>query len=201
MAVNIGYVTRPFPGESECGDQCGWWLEGSRILMAVADGLGHGPEAAKAATAAINGINDQLGHSCEEIFEYCNNRLHDTRGAALALVMVEPAVDRMTIGSVGNIRVVLIGKSRTLRFGATRGIVGSGYSKLIFESVSINPGEVLAMFSDGLNEDIGIHELLKNPNRSSHDEAQAILDRWAKPEDDAAILVYRHETVATLNPA
>ncbi|MDO8844839.1 SpoIIE family protein phosphatase [Methylicorpusculum sp.] len=200
MAVKIGYATRPFQGESDCGDQCGWWTTGSRILMAVADGLGHGPEAAKAATAAINGINDHLGYSCEEIFEQCNKRLHDTRGAALALAMIEPEANRMTIGSVGNIRVVLIGKSRTLRFGATRGIVGSGYSKLIFESISINPGEVLAMFSDGLNEDIGIHELLDNSDRSSLDEAQAILDRWAKPEDDAAVLIYRYESFAALNP-
>src|SRR6185436_18394346 len=40
------------PGEVPCGDAWMAWLDGERAAVMVADGLGHGPDAAQASEAA-----------------------------------------------------------------------------------------------------------------------------------------------------
>ncbi|MBA2672558.1 ATP-binding protein, partial [Ramlibacter sp.] len=52
-AVNCGAISLPMPGEHVCGD--GWALvqDAHRAVLMVADGLGHGPDAAKASQAAL----------------------------------------------------------------------------------------------------------------------------------------------------
>ena len=47
----------PKPGEQVCGDAWAAAEEGSRLLFLVADGLGHGPQAAEAARAASTSQN------------------------------------------------------------------------------------------------------------------------------------------------
>lgn len=191
--MRIGYATRPLAGESVCGDRCGGWAADECIVLAVADGLGHGEEAARAAEAAISCIEDNLGCTCEEMFARCDARLTGTRGAALAVAIIEPASGRMTVATVGNIRVLLLRESCELRLDGGRGIVGAGYKNLVPETLLLLPGNVLAMFSDGLDEFPSLREFFGDPAAFAQDQAQAILERCAHGADDAAVLVYRHE--------
>lgn len=195
MAVMIGYVTRPLAGEEVCGDRCDWWSVGGRIVVAVADGLGHGPEAAHAAEAALACIGQNLDLPCETMFATCDARLRETRGVALAVAIIEPASGLMTIATVGNIRAILLNDSRDLRLGGARGIVGAGFVNLAPETMALAPGNVLTLFSDGLEEFPPLREIFSEPALSAQDQAQAILNRWARVNDDASVLVYRHEAV------
>ena len=47
--IQVGIAQRPANGEVVCGDHCAVVAEGAVTLIAVADGLGHGPHAATAA--------------------------------------------------------------------------------------------------------------------------------------------------------
>lgn len=192
MAVTIGCATRPIKGESVCGDCCGWWSHGTRIVLAVADGLGHGREAAKASEAAISCIGNNLERSCEDIFAECDAQLRNTRGVALAVAMIEPVSGRMTVGTVGNIRILLLRESQGLRLDGGRGIVGAGYNKLLPESLVLAPGDVLTIFSDGFEEFPSLRSFLVEPEHSAQQQAQAILEHCARNDDDASILLYRH---------
>lgn len=194
MALTVGYATRPLPGESVCGDCCGWWDAGERLVLAVADGLGHGQEAARAAEAALACVGDNLEQSCEDIFAACDARLQTTRGVALAVAIIEPASGRMTIGTVGNIRVLLLRESQELRLDGGRGIVGAGYKHLCPESMVLVPGDVLTMFSDGLDEFPELRGFFAEPGQFAQQQAQAILDQCAHNDDDASVLVYRYQT-------
>jgi len=49
----VGSVCLPLPSEHECGDAWGIACRDEQLLIMVADGLGHGPEAARASQAAI----------------------------------------------------------------------------------------------------------------------------------------------------
>ncbi|HIJ94363.1 MAG TPA: SpoIIE family protein phosphatase [Desulfuromonadales bacterium] len=194
MAVTIGYAVRPLAGEKVSGDQCEWWNTGTHIVAALADGLGHGEQAAYAAKAALTCIGENLERPCETIFSKCDAQLRDTRGVALALAIIELDSGRMTLGAVGNIRAMLLRNSRDIRFGGARGIVGGGFSSFTPETVLLTRGEVLLLFSDGLDEFIPLREIFSEPPTTSvHDKAQRILDSWARANDDASVLIYRHE--------
>src|SRR5829696_2850404 len=52
-SVSAGTVCLPKSGETECGDAWGIARSGDRVLLIVADGLGHGPDAAAASREAI----------------------------------------------------------------------------------------------------------------------------------------------------
>ena len=192
MKLAVSCATRPCMGQSDCGDRCGWWTTPARIVMAVADGLGHGPEAAYAAEIAMACIGGGLDRPVEEFFSACDSRLRDSRGVALAVAIVTIDTGQITIASVGNIRSVLLKSDRDYRFAGSRGIVGAGYARLTPEVRSLACGDVLALFSDGVDEFSAIRETLKRTVHLSTDQASAVLSRWARPDDDAAVLIYRH---------
>lgn len=193
LPAHIGYSVRPLPGELHCGDQCGVWLdEGGQVLLALADGLGHGPEAAKAAQAALAAIGPLRSHPFEFIFAQCDAALRGTRGVALALALVEPALHRLRFAAVGNVRAVLLHDGREYRLGSARGIVGAGYSGLAPETLAFGAGgagDSLFLYSDGFDELLPLRELLR-PAVTAQAVAESALQRWAKISDDASMLVY-----------
>lgn len=188
----IHCATRPCLGQSDCGDRCGWWATPTRIVMAVADGLGHGAEAAHAADIAMACLGAGLERPLEEIFAACDSRLRDTRGVALAVAVLAVDSGEMSIASVGNIRTILLTPDKDYRFGGSRGIVGGGYARLTPEVRSLVDGDVLALFSDGVDEFAALRETLDQAARAPTTPALAVLDRWSRPDDDAAVLIYRH---------
>jgi phosphoserine phosphatase RsbX len=192
MSLALSCATRPCTGQSECGDRCGWWATSARIVMAVADGLGHGPEAAYAAEISMACIGAGLDRPFVDIFAACDRRLRDTRGVALAVAVVTIDTEQVTVASVGNIRSVLLKTDKDYRFGASRGIIGGGYARLTPEVRTLASGDVLALFSDGVDEFSSLRETLNETAHLSTDQASAVLTRWARPDDDAAVLVYRH---------
>lgn len=192
MALEISCSTRPCAGQSDCGDRCGWWTTPERIVMAVADGLGHGAEAAYAAEVAMACIGADLERPFAEIFATCDVHLRNTRGAALAVAVVTLDSGQLTISSVGNIRTVLLTAGKDFRFGGSRGIVGAGYARLTPEVRTLSRGDVLALFSDGVDEFSALRETLNETAHLPKDQAAAVLTRWARPDDDAAVLIYHH---------
>jgi phosphoserine phosphatase RsbX len=188
----ISCATLPKRGEAECGDRCGWWETPEKLILAVADGLGHGPDAAVAAEIALACIGSALEASPEQLILRCNARLQDTRGVALTVVVLQKHSGVTTIASVGNIRTVLMTAKKDCRFGAARGIVGGRYGRLKPECFRICPGDVLVLFSDGLDEFTDMRKAMLTGTESSDDCAASILKKLANGTDDASLLLYRH---------
>lgn len=138
-------------------------------------------------------IGAGLERSFDEIFAACDARLRDIRGVALAVAVVDIGSGRVTMASVGNIRAVLLEANKDRHLGSTRGLVGGGYSRLTPETMTLSPGDVLALFSDGVDEFFALRETLERAALSSTDQARTVLDRWARVGDDAAVMIYRHE--------
>jgi len=193
LAARAGYTTCPKRGEIVCGDRCRIWVAPDRIMLALADGLGHGPDAAYAAEAALSSIGARLGESCETLFEECDRELLDTRGVALAIGIIELDSQCATVAAVGNIRSVLLTSGRERRLSGTRGIVGAGYTGLVPQRFELEAGDVLVLFSDGFAEFLPLRDLFAHSGTSMEYQAGNVLRHWASGEDDASILVYRHE--------
>ena len=126
--MNTGYAARPLKGQLLCGDAGAWWQWPQRRVLALADGLGHGPAAHHAAQEAMQCIARHGQGSCFDIFSACNDSLIDTRGAVLAIALIDQASNLLTLAVIGNIRVILLQSGSHVRLGAGRGIVGAGYT-------------------------------------------------------------------------
>lgn len=192
MPLEISCSTRPCLGQTESSDRCGWWATASHIFMAVADGLGSGPEAAYAAEVAIACIGAGLERPFEEIFTACSARLGRSRGVALAVAVVDLRSGQATFASIGNIRMALLAGNREYHLRNTKGIVGGDCDQLIPQTKILSPGEVIALFSDGLPDFFALRETLKSTSPFSRDPARLVLDLWAHVDDAAAVLIYRH---------
>jgi len=161
--------------------------------MAVADGYGHGPEAAYAAEIAMTCIGARPERQFEEFFSACDTRLSDTRGVALAVAIVDIESGNMTMAAVGDVRIVLMQENKSLHIRCTRGIVGGGHDRLIPRTMATFPGAMLALFSVGLDAFFPLAQTLEKATLSSTNRAQTVLDHFARDGEEAAVLIYRRK--------
>ena len=82
--IEWGFAARALDGQTESGDlHFGTFAGGA--LIAVIDGLGHGPAAALASQVAAATLDDHLGESVIALVEHGHAALQRTRGAVLSL--------------------------------------------------------------------------------------------------------------------
>jgi phosphoserine phosphatase RsbX len=191
------FASRPLTA-GESGDACALFPFVGGVLIAVIDGLGHGPEAAKAAAVAIAVLRAHADESLVVLMERCHAALHATRGAVMSLVSVRGQDAALTWLGVGNVECVLLRasgaheKARTY-LPLTGGIVGYKLPELRANSLCLLPGDTLVLATDGI--DVGFLDRvgLSSPPQAL---ADAILAKCARVDDDALVLIarYRQET-------
>ena len=112
-SVPWGAVRVPYRGETTCGDA---WAaaadpaaprDGLRVLM-LADGLGHGTEAAHAAEEAVRRFLQAPLRPPADILQAIHLALRPTRGAAIAIARLEPENRRVLYAGIGNISGALV---------------------------------------------------------------------------------------------
>lgn len=192
-ALEWGLAERPFPGESISGDghlvaetSRGW-------LLAVADGLGHGPKAALASTACIETLARHVDWGLVELIHHCHEVLKNTRGSACALAAIDSQQGLLNWLCIGNVEGVIHHhedghSSRTEYITMRGGIIGYHLPRLQPSFLQLNSGDTLIMATDGVNGDFV--ELVGLGQPPDH-LAATILERYAKPTDDALVLVAR----------
>lgn len=148
--LELGAVCLPKSGEEVAGD--GWLLEASgdyRTIMVV-DGLGHGPNAARAARAATEAFAAHPAATPGALMQICHGALAATRGAAGAAARLTLAKKHGSFAGVGNIacRVETTGERRQLvSHSGTLGHVMRRVQEFEFDFPA---GALLILQSDGL---------------------------------------------------
>jgi negative regulator of sigma-B (phosphoserine phosphatase) len=140
MAMMVGVASRSANAADVCGDRAGWWSRNGLDLVAIADGLGHGPDAAVAASVAIDTVEAWLGGDLIELFHDMNEMLRPTRGAAVGVATVEWATGQLTYVAVGNTRAAVFG-ARTTYLNGYAGIVGVGYRRVVAVTAQFKSGD------------------------------------------------------------
>jgi hypothetical protein len=176
----------------DCGVRCGWWSTAGRIVMAVADGLGHGEAAAHAAELALACIGAAIERPFAEHFAACETRLRGTGGVALAVAVVELDSRCLSMAAVGNVRALLLSANAEYRLEQTQGVIGGGHACLSVATRTLLPGDVLALFSAGLGDSPMLRQSLERSSRAASSRCRELLDSCARGDRDAALLIYRH---------
>jgi anti-sigma regulatory factor (Ser/Thr protein kinase) len=144
-------LTIPKSGETVCGDTaCVLPRPDGRVGILVADGLGHGPQAATASREAVRLFNAYPAAEPVELLTILHAGLRATRGAALAIAMIDPAARQVTYGGIGNIAGFITDSAGTRRMVSHSGTAGHTAGRLQAFHYPMHHRPVLVMFSDGL---------------------------------------------------
>ncbi|PSN12105.1 serine/threonine protein kinase [filamentous cyanobacterium CCT1] len=149
--IDIGAVALPKLGEEVSGDAWAWEGDDRRSLFLVVDGLGHGPAAASAASAAIRVFRDRHHQSPQRIVEAAHASLRSTRGAALAIAEINFERQTVCFAGVGNIAASISSATEHHNLMSYNGTVGHEVRKI---NEFTNPWYVnglLIMHSDGIS--------------------------------------------------
>jgi hypothetical protein len=191
--MDIFFSTRPAEGQSACSVRSRSWETSERIVLAVADGLAtRATEGALTAETALECIGAGLERNLEQMFADCNVQLRDTGGVALALAIIDKANRRISLASVGGLRIVFQTSGWDCRMAGTRGIIGAGYEALRPEEMTISAGDVLAILSKSLGECLALRRVFEGARRSPREEAISAMNRATNCDDNVGVLIYRH---------
>ncbi|RYZ12777.1 MAG: histidine kinase, partial [Comamonadaceae bacterium] len=99
----IGAVCLPAPGESVCGDAWSAVIDGPAARLLLADGLGHGPEAHAASTAATACFERDAFAGLADLVRQIHVELQTTRGAAVCVAAIDAERAELGYCGAGNI--------------------------------------------------------------------------------------------------
>jgi phosphoserine phosphatase RsbX len=187
---------RPRPGELVCGDfPIAVDVGSTAALFGAADGLGHGAAAETAALRAAEVANRSRSEPPDVLLQLCHRGLADTRGAAITLARIDFETDTLSWIGIGNVTADLVAKTpggAKIRASAllAGGIVGYRIPHaLATHQVSIGPGDLLVIATDGIVEDHVAGIDFAAPAMAI---AEHILNAYSRESDDALVLAARH---------
>ena len=190
--LDWAFASRRYEGEIESGDLHVVRPSREGALVAMADGLGHGAEAAEAARMALAIVERRAEEPLTFIMRACHNAILATRGVVMSLVRFDPT-GSMTSISVGNVEgVVLRADPEQPRewLVSQSGALGHTLPTLRERSMPVAPGDVLALATDGIRPTFPDH--IRHGERPQ-DSVDRVLAACTKGTDDALVLVARYQ--------
>ncbi len=189
-----GSATRPRPGLVHCGDQALCLVRDDVVLLALADGTGHGADAEEAATRAVEEIAAAPLLPLQGLFGAVERRLRGTVGTALSIVRLDRNSGVVEAAGIGNVSVLFLqdapepdGNSVTLR----EGIVGVGRPRtpwvktlpplgartvvLASDGITIRDRRGLPPIVRAVSDPAGVARRLVQERGRSHDDAGCVV--------------------------
>ena len=197
LVARIGDATPPpvdglvlaLRGEEVSGDAWHHVREGRFATIALADGLGHGTDAARAAAAAIRELRPGLAP--ETLLERMHDALRPTRGAAMAVARVDMAGGELRFAGVGNIAASIVDGGKSKALVSMNGTLGHTVRRIQAFDHHLGPEAVLVMHSDGCGSGWSI---ASHPGLARRDPlvvASLLVRDCERGRDDVSVVVAR----------
>lgn len=190
--LEVGAVCLPKPGQPASGDAWAVAEAVGRSLLLVADGLGHGPQAAHAARETVRIFHEAARLGPAGALQAAHAALRATRGAVAAVAEVDPAARSIRFAGVGNIAGAVVAPG-----GASQSLVSMngtlGHEARRFQEFTYPwpAGATLVLHSDGL---AGHWRLDRYPGLIGRDPslvAGVLYRDFARGRDDVTVVVAR----------
>lgn len=189
--ASCGAVGIPLKGETANGDAHCIRHRAEGWTVIVADGIGHGPEAAKASDEAVRLFRKHEEEAPGSILAAVHAGLGHTRGGAVSVARYDPGRAVVTFAGIGNVAGTVIdggGTKRTVSLAGTAGHVARRIQEFEYPLTS---GGLFVMCSDGIGTTwsldpypglLGAHPSLV---------AGVIYRDFTRVRDDATVVVLR----------
>ena len=182
-----GAVSVALPGEIVCGDS--WSVAANGVMtFFVADGLGHGQEAANASVEAVRLFHRFNGHRVQTLLDYVHGGLRATRGAAVSIARFDRATRQVQFAGIGNVAGALVLDAGLRRMVSMPGTAGHNARKIQAFDYPFEGG-LIVLASDGISTSWNFG---RYPGIQSNHPAlvAAVLYRdFGRKRDDATVLV------------
>ncbi len=189
VRLRIGTACAPIPGEDISAD--GWVVtrRGSRVVILVVDGVGHGPIAAEARREAVRIFRASAPLTPAELVAAIHAGLRSTRGAAVAVSEIDPERGCLTFCGLGNIGAVILSGGDSRHLVSHNGIAGLAARKIAAFVYPWPPNATLVKHTDGLTTQWDIDRYPGLTSRHPSLVAGILYRDCKRGRDDVAVLV------------
>jgi anti-sigma regulatory factor (Ser/Thr protein kinase) len=193
-----GAVSVAMPGQDVCGDSWSIEVNGATTYF-VADGLGHGQEAADASVEAVRLFHRFSGHRVPTLLDYVHGGLRSTRGAAVSIARFDPATRQVIFSGVGNVAGALASNGTLRRMVTMPGTAGHNARKIQSFDYPFDNG-LIVLNSDGIGTswNLGRYPGIQSAHPAliaaiiyrdfgrKRDDATVLVGKWAPSSNEAA---------------
>lgn len=193
----FGMVNVPIKGEDVCGDTgAPLDLGDGRVRLLLADGLGHGANAAEASQAAAEVFAAGARLDLTSLLERIHDALKATRGAAVAVAEVDPSRGRLSYAGVGNIAGYIVQPhvAENTHLVSMNGTLGAVKSRIQEFNYPWSAGSLLVMTSDGIKNHWKLDRYVGIANRHPSLIAGVLFRDHARTTDDTTVATLRFST-------
>ncbi|HVY05332.1 MAG TPA: ATP-binding SpoIIE family protein phosphatase [Burkholderiales bacterium] len=194
--MTMGAVCLPKPGEEECGDDWTFTRQDRRHMLMVADGLGHGPDAHKAARVAVDVAQKKGAQDPASVLDDIHAASRATRGAAVSVCAIEHSIGVCRFAGIGNVSCAVVAGDRARFFASHAGIIGHSVRKIQEFSAPWPAGALLVMHSDGLATQWNLAAYPGLASRHPGVIAGVLFRDFTRGRDDVTVVVARDEKPA-----
>ncbi len=193
----VGAVCLPLAGEDACGDAWDIGVGRDGVTICVADGLGHGPDAAHASEPAVALASQRPDLSATSLTALAHTALHGTRGAALAVAVIDEERQALSFVGVGNIAGCIFFDGARRHLMSHNGIVGSNLRKVQQFDHPWHPGAMVILHSDGIGTRWDLDSYAGLMFRHPSLIAAVLYRDFARQRDDVLALVVRQKSIGS----
>jgi anti-sigma regulatory factor (Ser/Thr protein kinase) len=183
-----GGVSIAKAGEEVCGDAWSVSNAGNIRTLLVADGLGHGPDAAEASVEAVRIFHRYAGHTVPNLMDYVHGGLRSTRGAAVSIARFDAAAKKIIFSGIGNVAGMISAAGETKRMVSMAGTAGFNARKIQAFDYPFERGLVI-LYSDGLASSWTLDRYSNLANLHPSLIAAILYRDFTRHRDDATVLV------------
>ena len=183
---------RPLPGFDISGDTGLICKHGGRVFAALVDIAGHGKKAYDLAIVARefiekNCFEDDLAETIRRLHKL----LSKTRGGVAGLCLLDMDTGIVKCSGIGNINIRVFG--RTNRHVMLKdGLIGYIMSNPKTETLTLEDGEILIMYSDGVRSHFGLEDMPDIFRKDAKTIAKDVIRMFGKKIDDASCIVLKY---------
>ncbi len=193
--VQIGALCLPAPYESVSGDA---WAasvspEGDNFNLLLVDGLGHGPEAAKAAQAATEAFAEAPGREVRDALQQLHQRLQSTRGAAVCVLKLDTEGESIAWSGAGNIVGRVLSGIFDKGILTQHGTAGMQIRKPEAATMELPPHALVVLHSDGIETRWQADRIRPLLQKDPTLVAAVLLRDHTRHRDDATVVVLRRK--------
>ena len=187
---------RPYPGEVISGDDAAFVQSDSTFVAAVSDenvvDVIAGP--VEASNRAIESLLQRREMELGDLVTALNTDLAATRGCVMSIIRFDKMRRTMESVCAGDVHAHLYHSREAHFFTPTPVVLATGHfqkQRIRVETVPVEPGSVLVIFTDGLKSRTNLKGQLDVLRQRAITIAQHLLENDSRPDDDALVLVAR----------
>ena len=189
--LHIAGLAVPYPGERVCGDAWTFHDTPERMIVLLADGLGHGRDAAEAAQEAVAAFRKRQELTPGEIVGFLHDALKKTRGAVGAVAEIRPDAGTLVYAGIGNISASVISRAGSRSLVSHNGTLGMVTARIQEFQSPWTPDSMLVLHSDGLHSRWDLSTYAGLMSRHPAIIGAVLLRDFRRQRDDASVVVVK----------